>query len=80
MENCDLMILDDLGTEMITASSQSALYTLINNRLSNNRKTIISTNFTNADIQNKYFSQTVSRILGDFMRLPFVGNDIRRLR
>lgn len=80
MESCDLMILDDLGTEMINAASQSALYTLINNRLTNGRKTIISTNFSNADIQNRYYPQTASRILGDFMRLPFVGNDIRRLR
>ena len=50
---CDLMILDDLGTEMITAYSTSALYTLINTRLTRKKATIISTNCSNEELQKK---------------------------
>ncbi len=80
MESCDLMILDDLGTEMVTPMSQSALYTLVNNRLVGGRKTIISTNLENDALTKKYSPQIASRILGEFQCLPFVGTDIRRLR
>ena len=80
MEDCDLMILDDLGTEMITSMSQSALYTLINRRLINGRPTIISTNCGEEELRKKYTSPIVSRILGEFRCLPFVGQDIRRLK
>lgn len=80
MESCDLMILDDLGTEMPTPMGQSALYTLVNNRLVNDRKTIISTNLTNEELNKRYTPQIASRILGEFQCLPFVGTDIRRLK
>ena len=59
---CDLMILDDLGTEMITAYSTSALYTLINTRLTRAKATIISTNCSNEELQKKYTPQILSRI------------------
>ena len=80
MESCDLMILDDLGTEMNTPMAQSALYTLVNNRLVNGKKTIVSTNLTNEELTKRYTPQIASRILGEFQCLPFVGADIRRLR
>ena len=80
MESCDLMILDDLGTEMPTPMAQSALYTLVNSRLVNGRKTIISTNLTNDELSKRYNQQIASRILGEFQCLPFVGTDIRRLK
>ena len=80
MEDCDLMILDDLGTEMITPMSQSALYTLINNRLVNNRRSIISTNCSDDELTRKYTPQISSRILGNFRKLPFAGKDIRMMR
>lgn len=79
MQDCDLMILDDLGTEMLTPMSQSALYTLINTRLVNGKKMIISTNLTNDELSRRYSAQISSRILGEFIRLPFFGRDIRRL-
>ncbi len=78
MESCDLMILDDLGTEMTTSMSQSALYTLVNSRLINGKKSIISTNLTNEELTRRYTPQIASRILGEFQRFPFVGEDIRR--
>ena len=80
MESCDLMILDDLGTEMPTPMAQSALYTLVNNRLVNGKKTIVSTNLTNDELNKRYTPQIASRILGEFQCLPFVGTDIRRLK
>ena len=80
MESCGLMILDDLGTEMPTPMAQSALYTLVNNRLVNGRKTIISTNLTNDELARRYTPQIASRILGEFQCFPFVGEDIRRLK
>lgn len=80
MESCDLLILDDLGTEMLTSMSQSALYTLINNRLVSGRPTIISTNCSEDELHKKYNPQIASRVLGEFLCLPFVGQDIRRMR
>ena len=80
MESCDLMILDDLGTEMPTPMAQSALYTLVNSRLVNGKKTIVSTNLTNDELTKRYTPQIASRILGEFQCLPFLGTDIRRLK
>ena len=80
MESCDLMILDDLGTEMVTPMSLSALYTLINTRLVNGRKMIISTNCSDDELAKKYTPQICSRIAGEFISLPFVGQDIRKLK
>ena len=79
-QNADLMILDDLGTEMITAYSTSALYTLINTRLTRKKATIISTNCSNEELQKKYTPQILSRIEGEYQTLPFVGRDIRQIK
>ena len=80
MLDCDLMILDDLGTEMITSLTISALYTLINTRIISGRPTIISTNCTDEDLTRKYTPQICSRFAGEFKTLPFCGNDIRILK
>jgi len=77
MLDCDLMILDDLGTEVVTSVTQSALYELINTRLINGRKTIISSNIRPSDLGKKYGPQIASRINGEFVALPFAGDDIR---
>ena len=80
MLSCDLMILDDLGTEMTTSMSQSALYTLINTRLTEGRRTVISTNLDQDELERRYTPQICSRIEGEFIPLPFVGRDIRRMK
>lgn len=80
MLDCDLMILDDLGTEMATPMSVSALYSLINTRLVNGRRMIISTNLRDDEIAKRYTPQIASRILGEFVHLPFAGNDIRMIK
>ena len=74
------MILDDLGTEMLTPMSVSALYTLINRRLVSGRRTVISTNCTDEELERRYTPQIYSRIAGEFLRLPFAGRDIRMIR
>jgi len=80
MLDCDLMILDDLGTEMVTPMTLSALYTLINTRIVNGKRTIISTNCSDAELQKKYSPQICSRIQGEFLCLSFVGQDIRLIK
>ena len=77
---CDLLILDDLGTEMTTAFVQSALYQIVNTRLIERRCTILSTNLTPGEIARRYAPQTASRIEGEYQILPFVGEDIRKLK
>ena len=78
--NCDLLILDDLGTELTTNFTQSALYNIVNTRLTAGRKTIISTNLTDGELAARYIPQIVSRIGGEFDALPFRGRDIRAIR
>lgn len=78
--DCDLLILDDLGTEMNTAFTQSALYTIINQRLIDGRQTIISTNLDETALSTQYSAQIVSRLLGEYHWLHFLGNDIRRMK
>ena len=80
MLSCDLMILDDLGTEMVTPMSLSALYTLINSRLNDGRRTVINTNCSDEELERRYTPQICSRISGEFLELPFAGTDIRRLK
>jgi len=80
MTECELMILDDLGTEMPTPMAVSALYTLINTRLVNGRKTVISTNLSDDELKKRYTPQICSRIDGEFTKLPFFGSDIRLIK
>ena len=75
--NCDLLILDDLGTEMTTSFVVSALYQIVNTRLLERRSTIISTNLTPDQIAGRYSPQIASRIEGEYEILPFFGEDIR---
>lgn len=78
--NCDLLILDDLGSEMTTAFTQSALYTLINSRLTADKATVISSNLTMDGVRDRYNGQTASRLEGEYHVLRFYGEDIRLKR
>jgi DNA replication protein DnaC len=75
--SCDLLIIDDLGTEMVNQFTASCLYNVINSRLIKKKPTIINTNFTRDEMRKKYMDRITSRIFGEYMVLPFVGNDIR---
>ena len=79
--SCDLLILDDLGTELTTSFTQSALYNIVNSRLSApGKKTIISTNLTDGEFAARYIPQIVSRVNGEFDTLFFMGRDIRAIK
>lgn len=78
--DCELLILDDLGTEMSTSFTQSALYSLINGRLLRGGKTIVTTNLSQEELQRRYSPQLVSRLEGEYIPLHFAGRDIRALR
>lgn len=75
--NCDLLIIDDLGTENITQSSQSEVFNILNERLLRKKKIIISTNLPLDEIQSKYHQRIASRIFGNFDLCEFFGQDIR---
>ncbi|MCL2366112.1 MAG: ATP-binding protein [Oscillospiraceae bacterium] len=78
--SCDLLIIDDLGTEMANAYTVSALYELINTRLVTGKKTIVSSNLTIDELRKQYTEQIMSRLEGEYQVLTFRGDDIRRKR
>ncbi len=76
-ERADLLIIDDMGTEMGTAFTVSALYNLVNIRLMAGRPMIINTNLPPEALGEKYSPAVASRLLGEFEALRFFGDDIR---
>ena len=77
---CDLLIVDDLGTELPGQFVTAALYSLINDRLLTGKPTIISTNLNSDEIARRYNPQIASRLRGSYKRVAFVGDDIRLLK
>ena len=75
--NCDLLILDDLGSEQDLPSARSSLYELVNSRLQAGQHTIISSNLSTQDIGNRYGAQIGSRLAGLYRELTFYGDDLR---
>lgn len=75
--DCDLLIIDDLGTELATAFTMSRLNLCINERFLNKCSTIISTNFSIQDLSNIYGERNFSRISSSYTLLRFFGEDIR---
>ncbi len=74
---CDLLIIDDLGTELPGQFVTAALYSLLNDRLLAGKSMVISTNMTVEDLARRYSPQIASRLEGSFDRRTFVGEDIR---
>ena len=77
LTECDLLILDDLGTEFPSAYVNAALYNIINSRMLAERPTIISTNLTLKELESRYSERFASRIAGYYGKLEFLGNDVR---
>lgn len=75
--DCDLLIIDDLGTELATAFTMSRLNLCINERFLNRRSTIISTNFGVQELADRYGERNFSRIFSSYTLLRFFGEDIR---
>lgn len=74
---CDLLIIDDLGTELSNSFTISELFNIINTRLLERKKTIISTNLTLQELLETYQQRVFSRISGHYKALEFYGPDLR---
>lgn len=75
--NCDLLIIDDLGTEVSNSYTNSQLFMCINERVMRNKSTIISTNFGLSDLSEHYSERIFSRIMKNYDLIKLVGNDLR---
>ena len=75
---CDLLIIDDLGTEVVNQFTLSCLYHVLNTRLNLGKPTLISTNLTSAELRKTYSDRITSRLMGEFTLVPFYGTDIRK--
>ncbi len=75
--DCDLLIIDDLGTEVTNQFTTSVLYNIINTRILRRLSTVISTNLTQEDFRKRYWDRITSRVLGEYTVLPFLGRDVR---
>lgn len=75
--DCDLLIIDDLGTEFYSQFAVSQFYNLFNSRMLSNEPIIINTNLTITELREKYTDRFVSRICGNARQLDFLGRDIR---
>lgn len=76
----DLLIIDDLGAEMVTDLAKTEVFNLINLRLLHKKKLIISSNLKLDSIRDKYSERLSSRIMGDFIFVPFFGEDVRHMK
>ena len=77
---CDLLIIDDLGTEFSTQYTAAVLYQLVNQRLVNGKSLILSTNLGGKELLKRYGDRIYSRLLGSFDTCVFSGNDIRLIK
>ncbi len=77
IHDCDLLIIDDLGAEFSTQFTVSAVYNILNTRLMLSKPTIISTNMSMVEIEERYTQRVASRILGNYTLMNFKGKDVR---
>ena len=79
-ETCDLLILDDVGSEMASPFSNAVFLNLLNVRRNAGKKTIVISALPPAEIRRRYGDQMFSRLEGDFIKLEFLGDDVRLKR
>ena len=75
--DCDLLIIDDLGTELTNSFVSSQLFLCINERIARRKSTVISTNLRLEDFSATYSERTFSRIASNFQMIKLIGKDIR---
>lgn len=75
--NCDLLIIDDLGTEVTNSYKSSNLFNCLDKRINTNKSTIISTNLSARELREIYSERIFSRIIGNFTYLKLFGADLR---
>ncbi len=75
--DCDLLILDDLGTEVNNSFVSSQLFYCINERIEREKGTIISTNLSLSGLRDRYSDRVTSRLMSSYEMMPLYGGDIR---
>ncbi len=75
--DCDMLIIDDLGTELNNAFVSSQLFYCINERINREKGTIISTNLSVGMLRDTYSDRVTSRIMSHYATIPLYGGDIR---
>ena len=78
--NADLVILDDLGSEFSTPFNNSTIYNIINTRINMGVPTIVSTNLSLSELNEKYDDRIISRLTGMYTPYRFFGTDIRQVK
>ena len=76
--DCDLLIIDDLGSEIISSFSVSCLYNIVNTRVNRGKPILISTNLSAAEMRKIYQDRITSRLFGEFVIMKLCGSDYRR--
>lgn len=76
--NCDLLVIDDLGTEFYSSYTSTVFYNVINSRILNKKPTVINTNLTFDELEKRYTARITSRFIGSYEMRKFIGNDIRQ--
>lgn len=74
---CDLLIIDDLGTEVVNQFTLSCLYHVVNTRLNLQKPTVVSTNLSSTELRKIYSDRMASRLLAEYQVVPFYGTDVR---
>ena len=75
--DCDLLIIDDLGTEMVNSFTAASLFNCINERHLRRKSVIISTNLSLAELRQTYSERVFSRITSNYTLLKIYGDDLR---
>lgn len=78
IEECDLLVLDDLGTEFLNQFGKAAIYDIINTRILAKKPVIINTNLFMDELAERYTPRISSRLIGNYTSLLFDGSDIRQ--
>lgn len=74
----DLLVIDDLGTEVNNQFTSSVLYDVINTRLNRSKATLISSNLLKDEFRSRYTDRITSRVFGEYIILYFLGSDVRQ--
>ena len=75
--DCDLLIIDDLGTEQLSDFNKAELFNLLNTKLLKQKKMVVSTNLSLESLLKTYAERITSRLFGNFTACKFFGDDIR---
>ncbi|MCD8005602.1 MAG: ATP-binding protein [Oscillospiraceae bacterium] len=78
--NAELLILDDLGCEFRSSFNSATIYNLINSRCNMGKPTIVSSNLSINELSDRYDDRIISRLIGNYHTLRFIGEDIRQIK